>query len=161
VITELLDNTIVARGEYGRILQQYLDYFPRSQLLVVFTEEFERDPQTTLDKILAHVGLPTGYTPPNLGKKYHRGGTKQRLPWLIPAARRLAPLRFLWKLLSRRRRRVIYTWYRRELNVVVEENDSVPPATREQLVAFYRPDMRRLAAIAERSLPWPEFESQG
>jgi len=47
-----LAETIVVRGEYARLLDTYLDHYPREQLLVHLTEDFEAEPQAVIDSIL-------------------------------------------------------------------------------------------------------------
>ncbi|AQA18362.1 sulfotransferase [Halioglobus japonicus] len=103
----------VTWSEYGRVLQAYLQYFDRSQLLVLYTEDLQRDPESTLDRLMTFIGLPMGFRPDTLGEVMHKGGGSNRIPhgvreWLrqrqliyslwqrIPAERQ-GRLRFLYE----------------------------------------------------------------
>lgn len=72
----------VSRGEYGRILQDFLSVFPCEQLPALFTEDMEEHPDEVIDQVLGFLGLDPGFRPPNIGIKYHRGGTRRRVPSL-------------------------------------------------------------------------------
>lgn len=72
----------VAWGEYGRLLSGYLDIFPREQLLVLFTEDLEREPELLLRRIFEFLDVQDDFRPDNLGMRYRAGGTKRRLPLL-------------------------------------------------------------------------------
>ena len=76
----------VAWSEYGRILTELMEAFDPKQLLVLYTEELEKDPEATLDRLLAFIGLPTGFRPPTLGEVIHRGGgSSKRVPQSVRA----------------------------------------------------------------------------
>jgi len=148
---------ILAPGHYARALKPFFELFPRQRLLVVFGEELASDPQSVIDRIRIFLGLQPGFTPPNLGKRYHVGGERQRFPGLIPALRKVAPLRRLWRLLPRRRRAGLWTWFFTQANVVEEAPEPIPPALRERLVAHYREDIEDLEELIGRPVPWQEL----
>ena len=52
-------NTYVVGGEYGRILGEYLRYFPRSALHVELTSALQADPEATVGRVLRFLGLST------------------------------------------------------------------------------------------------------
>ena len=72
----------VSWGEYGRILSGYFDVFPRSQLLIVFTDELEVAPERLLQRIQRFVGAQEDFAPDNVGTRYRVGATAGRLSWL-------------------------------------------------------------------------------
>lgn len=72
-------NSYVAQGEYGRVLRAYRRFLPAEQLHVEMTSNLDRDPAGVLDRALTFLSLPTGYRPPRLGARYHRGGTEALL----------------------------------------------------------------------------------
>ena len=86
-ITELLDtraleearrdptpmNTYVVGGEYGRILEAYLDVFDREQLLVELTNDLERRPGDVVARVCEHVGAEP-HVPARLGERFNSGG---------------------------------------------------------------------------------------
>ncbi len=151
-----LGQTIVARGEYGRLLDTYLAWYPRDQLLVHLTEEFESDPQVVIDSILAFIGLEPGWTPDNLGERYYVGGDELRFPGAADRARRIGPLRGVWHRLPSGRRQSFLLWFNRQFNVKQAPPPEVDDATRARLVEFYREDAARLEALLGRPVPWAQ-----
>jgi len=145
-------------GQYGAMLDQFLDYFPREQLLVHFTDALEETPEKVLDSIMAHLGLATGFRPLNLGKRYHVGG-RQRFPVLVPFVKKITPLKRLYRTLPLSSRRVIWGWVTNEGNVKRETAPPLDPAVRLQLRDFYLPDIVRMESLLGKKVPWKEFRS--
>lgn len=83
-------------GEYARLVGSYLSSFPRSQLLVEYSEDFSADRMSVLERIQDHVGVKRALQPSQVDREYHVGG-KERLPGLYAVKQRLvkapAPLR--------------------------------------------------------------------
>ena len=52
-------NAYLTQGEYGRILGEYLRYFPRTSLHIELTTELNRDPLAMMDRILRFLGVST------------------------------------------------------------------------------------------------------
>lgn len=50
-------------GLYSDDLERWLSVFPREQLLIVITEEMQRDPATTVESVFRHLGLPAHELP--------------------------------------------------------------------------------------------------
>jgi hypothetical protein len=145
-------------GEYGRILSRYRQYFPKERLLILFADDLETRPQFVLDSIARYLGVSSGYTPKNLGTRYHVGGKRQRFPWLIPTVKRVYPLWWLWKLLPERRRRVIRFWFHTEFSSVSEPPAQLNPRLRAQLIEYFREDVRSLETLIGTKVPWKEFQ---
>jgi hypothetical protein len=158
-------------GEYGRILGGYLDVFPPDQLLVLFTDDLQRDPAEVVRQILMHIGLPPTFEPPNLGTRYLAGGDRLRtrfdLGHLQTTVSRNPALRAGWHALPRpirwrldRGYRALQlrhlNWNRRTDPVSLEP----PPEVVKRLRAHFDPDSRQLAKLLGRPLPWmPETRS--
>ena len=58
---------------YSEQLARYLALFPREQILIRLYEEFERDPATLMQDILAHIGVTSGFRP-DMAVKHNAGG---------------------------------------------------------------------------------------
>lgn len=69
-------------GEYGRILQGFLDVYPREQLLVLFTKDLNDDPHAVMTELFQFIGVDPAFVPDNLGRHYHQSGSATRLKWL-------------------------------------------------------------------------------
>jgi hypothetical protein len=145
-------------SQYGTMLRHYLNYFTRDQLLIHFTDDFEREAGTVLDSICAFLGLPPGFRPPNLGRRYHVGG-RQRFPLLTPIVRKMYPLKWLYRSLPLAKRRVIWGWFTNEGNVVREVALPIDPSLRQQLLEYFASDIALLESILEKKVPWKEFQS--
>lgn len=162
-------NGYVVLGEYGRLLGGYFDVFPHEHLLVLFQDELERDPAAVCATVFAFLGVDPDFRPPNLGRRYHDGGTHRRFAWLDltawqRAARRSAALRRLWRrapgslrlgilkrfnLASRR----LFLWNRVPVDTAAEPD---PPSAEvlARLRDHYREDERRLQELLGVALPW-------
>jgi hypothetical protein len=56
-------NTYVAQGEYGRILGEYLSFFPREALHIELSDSLSSDPQGVVRRVLRFLGARDGYRP--------------------------------------------------------------------------------------------------
>jgi hypothetical protein len=163
----------VAWGEYGRILAGYFDVFPRSQILVVFTADLDRNPQCLLRRIFEFIGAEPDFVPPDVGVKYRVGSSKQRFkalgfqsplnPWAVQrTVTSRATTRRLWHALPHQaRRRIDRTYsqlaYRVDLwnRVATEDEAREPdPATLARLRAHYAGDTQQLASLLGQEPPW-------
>lgn len=164
-------NGYVVLGEYGRLLGGYFDVFPREQLLVLFQGQLEEDPGAVCAAVFAFLGVDPGFRPPNLGRRYHDGGSHRRFAWLDPtswqrAARRSGLLRGLWQRVphSLRRRflkrfnlavRRLFLWNRVPVDAAAEP-DAPSAATLARLRAHYREDEAHLRELLGSPPPWAE-----
>jgi hypothetical protein len=166
-------NSYITRGEYGRVLGNFLELFPREQLLVVFAEDLDRDPQHVLRAIFSFVGVDPEFVPPNLGERYRRAGEQRRIGpldlhgWRQRLARQRR-VRAAWERLPagvRRAvdRRVRVVSYRVELWNARQRGQAtapeVDPAVLSRLTDHYRPDVERLRELTGVEPPWPRFGS--
>src|SRR5262249_3446166 len=67
-----------ARGRYAEQLQLILQHFPAEQLLIVKSEDLFREPQRIFDAACAHIGIRTGFCPPNLEAQLVGGYDQQQ-----------------------------------------------------------------------------------
>lgn len=151
------EDTYLIRGEYNRILQGFLAVFPRDRLLVEFSEDLDNEPGIVLQRVFAHLGVDDEFVPPNLAERYHEGGSRERLPWLVPLARRLGPVRALWHRVPRSRRQAAWRWFFTTGNVRPEPAPEIEPQTRRELAEFFRQDTEALEALVGREVPWVDF----
>ena len=143
-------------SEYGRIIEQYLKYFDRDNLLILFLDDLKHSHQGSLDQITEFLKLGKGFTPANLGQVYFRGGTRAKWPWLnaIRAnvmfgdiVTRIFPHQWL--------RRV--DWMIKTRNISVQSQDEwtdMDKPTLEKLRQFFHDDIKRLESITGVKTPW-------
>ena len=140
---------------YATQVEQYLRWFPRSQLLLLTTEELKRDRAATLQRVLSFIGVDTEWEPPDLHAEHNTSELHERAPraWVRVAGdvlvranvgrvnANVAARAIGHPLVSRRIRP-------REL--------TLPADVREQLITAIRPEVVRLAAL----MP-PTFDGWG
>ncbi len=161
-------NGYVVLGEYARLLQGYLDVFPREQLLVLRHDRLASDPGAVCGEVFAFLGVDPDFAPPNLGRRYHEGANRRRFGWLDltswqQEARRSSALTDLWQRLPRGfRRRALerYNLASRRLQLwnkapADAEPEPDPPSeeTLARLRAHYRNEERRLQALLGAAAP--------
>jgi Sulfotransferase family len=169
-----VNNSYVVLGEYGRLLQGYLDVFPREQLLVLFHEDLERDPAAVCERAFAFLGVDPDFNPPNLGHRHNEGASRRRFAWLDltrwqRAAAGSRALGGLWRRLPRSlRRRVLElfdltAWRLFLWNRVPGDPEAIPdpagPEALARLRAHYREDGQRLNALLGVAPPWEKREA--
>jgi hypothetical protein len=156
-------DTILVRGEYGRLLHTYLDRFPRDQLSVHLTDDFERDPQATVDAVLSFIGLEPGWIPPTLGQRFHEGGDEARFPKATRAVQRNRALQAVWDKVPADARRRFTLWFNFEANIRRGKRSETDVAAeldadlRARLADFYGPDVAVLEGILGEPVPWAEL----
>ena len=147
----------VAWSEYGRCLEGFNSRFDPGQLLVLYTEELEAEPEATLDRLLEFIGLPTGFRPPTLGRVIHRGGAGNRIPQSARAwLRERKFLYWLWQQLPETRRGRLRFQYE-QWNVSSSGNAMALPADLlDQLRQHYAADITSLLSLPVASPPWAD-----
>lgn len=162
----------VVWGEYGRILEGFYDVFGEERLLVLFTEDLERDPESLLRRTFEFLDVDGDYVPENLGTQYRVGGGRRRIPWLgtYSLAHPLALQRALTRNpLSRRLWRALPGGLRRQIDRVfgrliyrldlwnrhADDQVSEPDeATIGRLREHFERDGRRLESLLGSTPPW-------
>lgn len=147
-------NSYFSWSEYGRILDCYYKVFEREDILVLFTDDLEQNPEGVINKICQFLKI-SKFTPEGLGEKYHVGGSKQKtsvilnlkkLTWLRQSWRSVVPFRF--------RRRIMY-WFD-QWNTVRDESDKIDQhMIRDQrLRQIFDKDAHILAELLKAPVPW-------
>jgi hypothetical protein len=62
----------VAPSRYALQLDQYLEYFPREQLLIITAEDLRNARQATVRRVYEFLGVGREYVPPNLARDFYR-----------------------------------------------------------------------------------------
>ena len=153
-----LDHTqYVALGEYGRLLSDYLEHFPRERLLVAATGDLDSSPRDLLTELWLYLGV-SPHTPPNLGERFQTRGTGRRSRMLSVGSRIAndAPgVRHLWQALPSRvrdplRSRLRLAAHRAEQRSKAPEAElkGRPSAVLlERLRSHFEPDLARLEEL--------------
>jgi hypothetical protein len=146
-------STYVVWGEYGRLLDPYFSKFPKEQIVVLFLDDLEIEPEITVDRVFEFLGV-SPFHPPSIGRRFYEGGTRERFAWPRQLARRIRA-RKIWHMLPKRLRSQI--WFRyQELNVVKEQDSlsSHEQGTVQRLYDHYSSDILHLENMLGRLTPW-------
>jgi Sulfotransferase domain len=152
-------NSYFVLGEYGRILGEFVGRYGRDQVFIGFTDDLERDPETFLREVLEHIGADPTHQPPDLGKKYYRGGTRRLIPEESQGELEAFLAKEIWPLIPAASlpdaRRSFRFWFRLWNTLPDEEKaPEIDPATREALERHYAPDLARLTEVTGLKVPW-------
>ncbi|MDB9868554.1 sulfotransferase domain-containing protein [Pseudomonadales bacterium] len=147
----------LAWSEYGRILENYLRHFNRDQLLVLYTEDIQNEPQATLDKVMTFLGLDEGFTPDCLGEVIHKGGSEAIVSkQLKQRIRNFGPVKVFWDRIPEPRRRVIRYWFE-QLNVKKSDDGiELSASQRAKLQMHFAKDAQLLASVTGEYPIWAE-----
>lgn len=147
----------LVRGEYGRLIEPWLDHFPREQILVEFTETLRRRPGLVAKRLFDFLELPGADSwEQQFERRYHKGGDKERFPGLIQSLARNRVARSFWRLAPFDRRIEWLRWL--NANVRYRRSKSTPPSeVRARLVEYYRADVHRLTGLLGQPTPWSRY----
>lgn len=145
----------VSWSEYGRVLNNFSEHFPTSQLLVLYAEDLQEKPEETLDCLLKFIGLEPGFRPSTLGKVIHRGGSKKRIPQSVRQRFREQKLLYrLWQLIPETRRGQLRFRYEQWNIAKQEAQQVVPEPLRDALREHYARDIEQLLTLPVAIPPW-------
>ncbi len=154
-------NSYVVRGEYARILAEYLESFPPEQIQVVFTRDLQENPMDLVRSVQEFLGVNI-VAPPKLGEHFLVGSSHGRLPNFTSRLER-TPIKRLWHLIPRRHRDLIFHRFD-NWNIKPETELAAPESwsagTEDNLRAVYEPDAELLRQyLGLQVLPWPMYGS--
>ncbi len=161
------DPKYVNYSRYAIQFDQYLECFPREQLLMVTSEDLRNHTVATLSRIFGFLGVDPAWVPPQLNIEYHRTKRQEarpfarslrRLPGYYPIAR-LAPdwMRTVYRRISTQS---TYTWLapnaKRGEQKRLRRMASMPEDVRGELESRLADDVARL-----RRFLGPKFHGWG
>jgi hypothetical protein len=151
------DSYVVA-GEYGRVLDEYLGRFDRSQLHIELTADLARTPLDVVHRVCAHIGAAP-HEPARLGERFFESGPR-RVPVEAEADLHAYLERHVWPNVrdAPARREAFEFWFRlwnTEPEPAAVEVDSDTAAA---LRAHYAKDAGRLESATGIRVPWSLHE---
>ena len=72
-----VEREFILFGEYGRILSNYLRYFSKNQIKVVFMEEMAKLPVPLIRNVYNFLCVPDNFNSEIFGSRFHAGGEKR------------------------------------------------------------------------------------
>jgi hypothetical protein len=147
------DPSYLDTSRYAMQIDQYLEWFPRAQLLVLTAEALRSDRLDTLRCVFGFLGVDTGWRPPELEREYNRTGELR--PQLVAPRPVVLAARLAVRLgLSPRTARRLS--YRPSRIAVVPDQIAFSVPVRQRLEASLREDVARLHGYLG-----PEFDGWG
>lgn len=156
------ENTWLFASEYGRILSAYQKTFSKSNVLVLFTDNFKNNPAKTLEEVFSFLEVDVSFMPKDIHRKSHVGGSKAKIKYLTPAYMSKMPLiNYLWK-------RVVPANVRKKIFIKITRWN-IKPDNKElnkdsevykHLVDFFKDDIKLLEKLLEKKVPWQDWQSQ-
>ena len=150
------NSSYVVGGEYGRVLEPYVELFGRERVHVELTSDLERAPGEVVHRVCEHIGV-TPHSPARLSERFYRGGPR-RLTAEAEADLKGYLDRHVWPRVrySAQHREAFEFWF--GLWNVEPEPAPEPPdeASAERLRAHYAADARRLEAATGLRPPWAD-----
>ncbi len=141
-------NILITRSRYYWQLEFFLQYFNRSQILVITQESLNYDRANTLHCVFEFLGVDANFTSPAFAKTKHESSTKRRKTRLGSAIWKSMP--FLAKLPTRYRSFInIYGFYLLSTPI---PRPVLPDDIRQDLIEYFREDVSKLRAFTGLSL---------
>jgi len=143
-------------GEYGRILSNYLKYFPINKIKLIFMENMIKEPMRNMKDIYSFLGVLNEFESGVFGKQYHKGGEARFIflekflmhKWIKQPLRLLLPPKI---------RRPLGFWLITKLTVKTKMDSGPSQEIRQILKNYYSKDVELLESLFEIRVPWKEF----
>ncbi len=147
---------LLERGLYAKVIEEYMRFFPRDKIRVMFLEDLEADPRAYVGKLLEYLGVDTSIET----GEYDRRSLSPASPRVPVLARGIygfknsidggadsLGLSIYWR---RFKRKHIYTFI--SLMSWNYQDQGLSHDDRNFLADFYSDDIRRLERITKRDL---------
>ena len=147
-------DSYVIGGEYGRILEAYLDRFPGEQLHVELTTTLEREPGEVVRRVCEFVGVEP-HRPARLGERFYAGG-RPRLSGAAEADLKDYLARNVWPRMrhSDQHREAFEFWFRLWNTEPSPAAETVDADSAERLREHYAEDALVLEAVTGVTASW-------
>ena len=144
-------------SEYGRILQSYRTHFEADQLLVLYLEDLEADPDGVLAQVLEFLELDVDFKPKGLGEVMHAGGGSNRISEdTRKFLRNVGPISLLWRMVPRQQQGRIRFLYERWNTKKTKEPLPLSPEVESELTDHFATDIRMLLKLGVALPPWAD-----
>ncbi|MCD7751614.1 MAG: sulfotransferase domain-containing protein [Lachnospiraceae bacterium] len=150
-----------SQGNYATIIKEYLRYFPRSNMKLVFFEDFVSDQETVTKDILHFLGIPedSEMVFPVKSNETNFKAVAPLSPLILKIMQAFYYLFFEFLSLGRRCPAFfkgfmgVYDWSMDHLTRPDTGNEKMLPETRKLLNRYYRRQMEQVEKLTGRPLP--------
>lgn len=154
------DSNYILCSEYGKILQSYYARFPKSNILVLTTDQLKQNPGQTLENIFSFLQIDTSYRPDNIGQQSRKGGSSPRIKFLTPGFLYQIPMvKKVWRNyipqpIRKRAEYVINLWNTKPDNEKLSSSSSVY----KKLVDYFDGDIKLLSRLTGNKITWDDWK---
>ncbi len=150
-----------SQGNYATLIGEYLRYFPRSNMKLVFFEDFVSDQETVTKDIMHFLGIPedSNMVFPVKSNETNFKAVAPIFPLILKLMQALYYFFFEFLSLGRRCPSIfrsfmtVYDWSMEHLTKPDTGSEKMLPETRKLLNRYYRRQMEQVADLAGRPLP--------
>jgi len=144
-------------GEYGRILQEYLQVFPRDAIKVIFAEHLSSAREAVFREVARFIGVDPGVLPSALERTFNVGGSRRFVTLDRWVRRQQLPKRILRALIGEAQYTRFWFWYETEFSVRKDAGEKISASGATLLRDYFADDVRQLEKLIGQKTPWPEF----
>jgi hypothetical protein len=156
-----IENNFLLGSEYGHELSSFYDRFDNDRILVLFTDDLKRDPQSVIDRVTDFLGV-RNFIPEGIGGEFRKGGGKAKIPFLKPGIIYKIPfVKRIWQNHTPYafRKRIEYSINLWNIKPDNERLDTASP-TYDKLVRFYSKDITLLETLIGQTTPWTDWTNK-
>ena len=129
-------------SRYAIQIEQYLEHFPRRQLLVVKSEDLDQERRDTLRRIFSFLGVDERWVPSNVTQSFHKSSENRHHRPFDHAIRRAPGYRALARIAPASVRQLKYRW----TTTTAPPRPSLSEPALAQLRERLRGDVQRMRA---------------
>jgi hypothetical protein len=133
------EEDLIHRGLYTGMLRRYLQYFPASQIQVLFYDEVKKQPAEVLRRVFSFLGVDGAFVPSNMNTVPKKNSQAK---WLI-SLQRLAPnSKVMGKIAD-----LLHQQLASAKPEAGKEGGKLPEPLRQALAEVYRQEVQQLSAL--------------
>jgi hypothetical protein len=149
-------------SRYGLIVEKYLEYFDRSEILFIFTDDIKKRPIPALKDVFSFLEVEKKFIPKNIGNKYHASGPEEGLS-LIRRSMKKVGLHLIWRrVLNSESKKKIYDIFRavfKRLKISYKKEEScLSEECKERLKSHFKKDINKLKEIGVKAT-WKKYQN--
>lgn len=143
-----------SRGKYFEQISRFLQHTDANQILILFSDELNKDPLSVLQKIYNFLGVTIDFQPEGVSQHFH-AATKPRFPLMRQILDRTGSLKKLFRVifpfvaLRRRLKEKILDWNE---TGSYKSKPKMQSANRCELRSFLEDDIKQLEQFCDRDL---------
>ncbi len=143
-------------GLYGKYLQEYLRYFPMEQILILFYDDIQLNPDDSCKALYSFLGVDDSFIPPILSQNINSSqdvkikSLLKSMRWIKQNIKKTGLLRRMIESLGGVR---VGRWINKQNRAIsTESKQNISPDTLSYLRQFYHDDLELLEGLTGKNL---------